>query len=54
MGKSAHKQVVSMVVQLRRTDDVATVGCRCNGNPQDQPIALLHPYDLVHIMVQES
>jgi hypothetical protein len=31
MGKSALRQVVSMVIQLKRADDVATEGCRCNG-----------------------
>jgi hypothetical protein len=40
MGKSALREVVSMVVQLNRSDDVATVGCKCNGNPQDRPVAL--------------
>jgi hypothetical protein len=40
MGKSALRQVVSMVVQFKRADDVSAVGCRCNGDPQERPIAL--------------
>jgi hypothetical protein len=31
MGKSALRKVVSMVIQLKRADDLATEGCRCNG-----------------------
>jgi hypothetical protein len=39
MGKSALRQVVSMVIQLKRADDVATEGCRCNGdNPKRGPL----------------
>jgi hypothetical protein len=40
MGKSALRQVVSMVIQLERTDDVATAGGISNDNPPEQPIAL--------------
>jgi hypothetical protein len=38
-GKSALRQVVSMVIQLERAGDVATEGCRCNGgNPKRGPL----------------
>jgi hypothetical protein len=40
MGKSALRQVVSIVIQLKRADDVATVGCRCSGgNPKRGPLS---------------
>jgi hypothetical protein len=43
MGKSALIQLVSMAVQLKKVNDVATLGGRCNGNPQERPIALHTP-----------
>jgi hypothetical protein len=44
MGESALRQVVSMVIQLKRADDVATEGCRCNGgNPERGSLRYIDP-----------
>jgi hypothetical protein len=49
-GKCALRQVVSMVIQFERADDVATAGGISNDNPPERPIALQWGLGLGHVL----